>query len=67
MKEKKRFQILLEHNIEHNEGHIKKLRELADDGEKFGISSELECAIEYAKKSNNCLKNALDVFLSINK
>ena len=65
MKEKKRFQTLMGHNIEHNEEHIKKLRELAEDGEKFGISSEIEFAIEYAEKSNNSLKNALDAFLSL--
>lgn len=59
MDEMKRLQILLEHNIEHNENHIDKLREMAEEGKEFSISSELDLAIEHAEKSNNQLAKAL--------
>ena len=59
MDEMKRLQILLEHNIEHNEDHIDKLRKMAEEGKEFNVSGELDLAIEFAEKSNNHLANAL--------
>jgi len=59
MADKKRLRILLEHNIQHNEQHINKLREMAEKGKEFNISTDLDLAIVYAEKSNDQLENAL--------